>query len=167
MSEEETGRRWFEWYFSRMSGGARRSKHAGVRYICPCCDYPTLSERGGYEICELCNWEDDGQDDPHADEVWGGPNGRYSLTEARENFKRCLIMYNPDDPHRIGRDSSSTELDAKQAIMRAFELMREAGEAQQTEMWKIIKRGEQTLKQELRRKILEWDRKIRSIQSND
>ena len=25
---------------------------AGLRFECPCCDYPTLEERGGYEICE-------------------------------------------------------------------------------------------------------------------
>ena len=60
----------------------------GMRHACPCCGYPTLGERGGYEICELCDWEDDGQDDPHADEEWGGPNGHYSLTDARRNFRR-------------------------------------------------------------------------------
>jgi hypothetical protein len=55
---------------------------------CPCCGYLTLRERGGYAICPVCFWEDDGQDDPHADEVWGGPNGRLSLTAARENYRR-------------------------------------------------------------------------------
>jgi len=52
-----------------------------------------IRRTGGFEICILCNWEDDGQDDPYADEVWGGPNGDYSLTEARKNFKENLIMY--------------------------------------------------------------------------
>ncbi len=52
-------------------------------YTCPGCGYPTLSERGGYEICEVCNWEDDNQDDPKADEIWGGPNYELSLTENR------------------------------------------------------------------------------------
>ncbi|MEA3320951.1 MAG: CPCC family cysteine-rich protein [Bacillota bacterium] len=41
------------------------------RETCPCCGYPPLEERGNFEICILCNWEDDGQDDPYADEVWG------------------------------------------------------------------------------------------------
>ena len=63
------------------------------REKCPCCGFPTLDERGDYDICELCNWEDDGQDDLYADEVWGGPNGDYSLTEARRNFNKHLIMY--------------------------------------------------------------------------
>ncbi|MFD2115605.1 CPCC family cysteine-rich protein [Paenibacillus yanchengensis] len=57
------------------------------RHNCPCCGYPTLEERRNWEICSLCNWEDDGQDDPHADQVWGGPNQDYSLTEARETSK--------------------------------------------------------------------------------
>lgn len=26
---------------------------------CPCCGFISLSERGGYDICGLCGWEDD------------------------------------------------------------------------------------------------------------
>ena len=53
------------------------------REKCPCCGYPTLEERGIFEICKLCNWEDDGQDDSYVDEVWGGPNYELSLTASR------------------------------------------------------------------------------------
>jgi len=53
---------------------------------CPCCGHATLSARSAYEICPVCFWEDDGQDDENADEVWGGPNGSLSLTEGRRNF---------------------------------------------------------------------------------
>ena len=53
---------------------------------CPCCGQPTLRERCRYEVCPECWWEDDGQDDPHADEVWGGPNADVSLTQARANY---------------------------------------------------------------------------------
>lgn len=56
-------------------------------YRCPCCHYRTLHERGGFEICPVCFWEDDGQDDPDADEVRGGPNGLLSLTQARRNYE--------------------------------------------------------------------------------
>jgi hypothetical protein len=52
-------------------------------YTCPGCGYPTLKERGGYEICCVCNWEDDNQDNQEADEIWGGPNAELSLTESR------------------------------------------------------------------------------------
>jgi hypothetical protein len=60
-------------------------------FTCPGCAYPTLAERGGYDICEVCNWEDDNQDDPKANEVWGGPNSSLSLTENRINIGRILI----------------------------------------------------------------------------
>lgn len=41
-----------------------------------------------FEICQVCFWEDDGQDNIDADEVKGGPNGDLSLTEARRNYQR-------------------------------------------------------------------------------
>jgi Cysteine-rich CPCC len=47
----------------------------------------TLPERDAFEICPVCFWEDDGQDDLDADEVSGGPNGSLSLTQARLNFR--------------------------------------------------------------------------------
>jgi hypothetical protein len=57
-------------------------------YRCRCCGYVTLSERGADDICPVCFWHDDGQDDHDADEVRGGPNYRLSLSEARSNFVR-------------------------------------------------------------------------------
>jgi hypothetical protein len=53
---------------------------------CPCCQFITLVELGGYEICPVCFWEDDGQNDADADEIRGGPNGDLSLAQARKNF---------------------------------------------------------------------------------
>jgi hypothetical protein len=64
-----------------------RSERAAYR--CPCCRYRTLHERGGYEICPVCFWEDDGQDDHDVDEVRGGPNSKLSLSQARLNFTEC------------------------------------------------------------------------------
>lgn len=61
---------------------------ATTRFPCPCCGFITLEDRAHYDICPVCFWEDDGQDDEHADEVWGGPNHSLSLTAARENFAR-------------------------------------------------------------------------------
>lgn len=63
---------------------------------CPCCGQRTIGERGSYEICPVCWWEDDGQDDDRADKVYGGPNGGVSLTEARRNF----LSYGIFDPTR-------------------------------------------------------------------
>jgi hypothetical protein len=58
----------------------------GGPYACPCCGYLTLDGRGSHEICPVCFWNDDGQDDHDADEVRGAPNGALSLTQARRNF---------------------------------------------------------------------------------
>lgn len=55
---------------------------------CPCCLCKTLRERGGFEICAVCFWEDDGQDEYDADCVRGGPNGALSLTQARANYRQ-------------------------------------------------------------------------------
>lgn len=60
-------------------------------YTCPGCGYPTLTQRASFEICQLCSWEDDGQDDPQADAVWGGPNSNLSLTENRLQTGEALL----------------------------------------------------------------------------
>lgn len=49
---------------------------------CPCCGYLTIEERGNFEICKVCFWEDDGSD---AAARFSGPN-RMTLQEARESF---------------------------------------------------------------------------------
>lgn len=59
-------------------------------FSCPGCGFPTLSGRGDYEICDVCNWEDDGQDDKTAIEVWGGSNKGLSLIENRIKISRVL-----------------------------------------------------------------------------
>ncbi|WP_442303559.1 CPCC family cysteine-rich protein [Terriglobus sp. 2YAB30_2] len=50
------------------------------------CGFLTLDERGGHEICPVCFWEDDGQDEHDVDTVRGGPNGGLSPVQARRNF---------------------------------------------------------------------------------
>ena len=60
----------------------------GIKYRCPCCGYKTLDARGEYEICPVCFWEDDGQDDKGADmECYFSPNSM-SLTQGRENYRK-------------------------------------------------------------------------------
>ena len=67
---------------------------------CPCCGNRTLKERAVFEICPVCFWEDDGQDDDNAGEVLGGPNRELSLTAARQNY--ILIgAADPQDLHHV------------------------------------------------------------------
>src|SRR2546430_2312143 len=84
-SSEEHARRlaWFDEYTARLNA---RPRDLPLR--CPCCGCKTLSERTAFEVCEVCCWEDDGQDNGDADENRGGPNGSLSLTEARANYLR-------------------------------------------------------------------------------
>jgi hypothetical protein len=83
--ELERRRKWFEWSVEQQASNSIHSPEGdGGPFRCPCCGYLTLPERGGYDICPVCFWEDDHD----ADVVRGGPNGRLSLTEARANYVR-------------------------------------------------------------------------------
>jgi hypothetical protein len=89
-TDDERERRvaWLHAYCEQLENRSIHAESAdGFRYACPCCAYLTLDERGGFEICAVCFWEDDGQDDRDADIVRGGPNGSLSLTQARANFQ--------------------------------------------------------------------------------
>jgi hypothetical protein len=51
---------------------------------CKSCGFPTvqLQPLRFFEICQLCNWQDDVQDDHDAHKAYGGPN-YISLTDSR------------------------------------------------------------------------------------
>jgi hypothetical protein len=64
-----------------------------MRHACLCCGYLTIGEEppGTFEICPVCDWEDEYLDLTHPDGInqpTGGPNAMLSLREARENFAR-------------------------------------------------------------------------------
>ncbi len=59
-----------------------------VRYRCPCCGYKTLEAPGALQLCAVCWWEDDGQEDNDASEVRLTVNGQLSLTEARDYYSK-------------------------------------------------------------------------------
>lgn len=85
-SELDARQKWFENYCRELAANSIVHPQPGVRLRCPCCRCLTLDERGGYEICPVCLWEDDGQDEQDAQQVRGGPNGNLSLEQARINF---------------------------------------------------------------------------------
>lgn len=115
MSEE-----WFEWYIDESS----KTKDFTVyrdRFLCPCCFMPTLAERGWYNICPICFWEDDGQDSDDANIVRGGPNSDYSLTEARNNFEEHGTMYRVSDvvPFKSQNESKNKRIYLYNAFAKA------------------------------------------------
>ncbi|WP_411349806.1 CPCC family cysteine-rich protein [Paenibacillus sp. WLX2291] len=143
------------------------------RYNCPCCGYPTLDEPKSWDICYLCDWEDDGQDDYNADQIKGGPNGDYSLTEARRNFKKYYIMYRhhesklPDDPQDIAKVVS-----LKQMLMKKMDQLNNVSDTE--DRWNRIILLEDRLamlvheQMERRSRNIEQNHKaIQMIQSND
>lgn len=75
---------------------------------CPCCKFPTLNDNGGFEICVICWWEDDGQTDQDADEARGGPNSHYSLAQAQQNFADHGHMYDESQGIQVVEQPSST-----------------------------------------------------------
>lgn len=80
----------------------------GGPYACPCCHLPTLEARCQWEICEECGWEDDGQDDLNADEVWGGPNGSESLTDARNRYAQYAAEARAANPDSLVNGGEGT-----------------------------------------------------------
>ncbi|RYH33154.1 MAG: hypothetical protein EON54_20535 [Alcaligenaceae bacterium] len=52
---------------------------------CPCCGQLTLDEVGGFEICDVCGWEDDPVQSSAPDYA-GGAN-KESLNEARKQWQ--------------------------------------------------------------------------------
>ena len=55
-------------------------------FICPVCGQYTFKAFGNYEVCPVCNWENDSLQYDLPDED-GGAN-RMSLNQAREAWKK-------------------------------------------------------------------------------
>jgi hypothetical protein len=125
-----------------------------VRFTCPCCGYPTLAGRGTIEICSLCWWEDDGQDDADADEVMGGPNSKYSLAEARDNFELYLVMYPAEEDRRVSGPDSEAEKQIKLKIIAAFDEMLDSPTRDSlNKRWQDVRDGERALQRVLKQRI--------------
>ena len=54
------------------------------KLVCPVCGQHRFEEKGGYEICPICGWEDDPLQRREPD-LAGGAN-KLSLNEARKEW---------------------------------------------------------------------------------
>ncbi len=54
--------------------------------VCPVCGKYTFEEDDNFEICPICNWQDDGvqRDDPN----YAGGANKMSLKEAKEAYAK-------------------------------------------------------------------------------
>jgi hypothetical protein len=58
------------------------------RYPCPCCGNEHIEEPGGYEICDVCGWEDDPVQS--ADPQFAGGANEMSLLRCRELWSKGI-----------------------------------------------------------------------------
>ena len=55
-------------------------------FACPCCGEKTLKELGEYEICKVCDWEDDPGQSKHPNDDLGA--NELSLNAFRAEWEK-------------------------------------------------------------------------------
>lgn len=120
-------REYFNRHLPELKGADRRNDIKHLGNSCPSCGYPTLDERCSWDICSICFWEDDGQDDEDADKVFGGPNGDYSLTKHRIEWDENL--------NEIKSESSETG----NSLIRIDELIKNDNFSDVKEILELVK----------------------------
>lgn len=75
------------------------------------------------DICPVCFWEGDGQDDHDVAVVRGGPNGSLSLEQARRNFlafgaseERRRAHVRPARPEELSEGKQSLRICARRVL---------------------------------------------------
>lgn len=137
------------------------------RFNCPCCGYPTLDEKASYDICILCDWEDDGQNSLDADLITSGPNGGYSLKEARDNFKKYLVMYSPDRDMRMTGSDTKEEVKVKKQLINAYDgISKEKNSVQLDKLCSLAYELEDRLCKITSNKIKEYENNLRKNMDN-
>lgn len=132
-----------------------------TRYTCPCCGYPTLEARACYDICCLCDWEDEGQDDDNLAEFAGGPNGAYSLAQARENFVKYYTMYSPNNNTSISGGDSAERLALKRELIAVFEQLLQSQGKENITFWQQALKIERKLYNESKQRIKEYEKSLK------
>jgi hypothetical protein len=147
-------RRFFDTYCTRSHEREAELPPGSIRFSCPCCGYPTLGERGSFEICELCWWEDDGTDDEDAENILGGPNLGLSLEQARSNFAQYRLKYTPSDDPRVGAPDPPEVIESKRLLIAAFDRMQVVATSEELNaLWRAVKQYERDLQRPQRRRL--------------
>lgn len=101
-----------------------------TRYQCPCCGYYTLDEPASYDICPICNWEDDGTIDPSKG---SGPN-HTTLGQAQKNFLDHGDMYELERRVKDLPSWYTKRGEIRKAMIEALASSTEIGKAQFEEL---------------------------------
>ena len=103
-------------YLTLQTGLEIKSGKPADLETCPCCGLKTIEERFHYEICTVCWWEDDGQDNNTA-ESFSGPNSGTSLMQGRINFiKHGIYDAERDDLFEFQQEAIKFEIGRTFAI---------------------------------------------------
>jgi len=80
-----------------------------MNFTCPCCGYRTLHNKGEYDICPICFWEDD----YYQEQNKNSPDGanHISLLEGQINYRRFGACDNTCINH-VRKPTSTDEYDS-------------------------------------------------------
>lgn len=138
--------------FASAGGPVVLTKRVTIERVpCPCCGYPTLQRRACFEVCCLCIWEDDGEDDDNTHQWGGGPNGEYTLTEARANVVAYGTMYHPDNNTTVTGNDAAEVTALKQQLRVLFDHLPSLAGIEARGHWKLILDKERVLRKAERR----------------
>ncbi|OYD06598.1 CPCC family cysteine-rich protein [Paludifilum halophilum] len=80
-----------------------------ILFPCPCCKYQTFLERGQYEVCPVCFWEDDGSNEPtrysSVNQMTLG-DGQVHFKEYGAVSKKSLQFIKPDVKFRYNKSGN-------------------------------------------------------------
>ena len=110
-------------------------------FPCPCCGYLVFGEPpGSFDICPICDWEDDNVQLAFPD-LAGGANG-VSLIQAQQNF----AAFGTSDSRTKSRVRSPRETDARDSDWRTLDPSRDHYLSwdckQDLERWRLVKAPE-------------------------
>lgn len=109
-------------------------------FKCACCEYPTLTEKGMFEICSLCQWEDDGFNTDGA----MGPN-HMPLPYAKQNFQAHLDKYDATDQRHLSQNKESVRKLKLDIIQLYQQLAQSQDVGRTTELEAALKRLDDAL----------------------
>lgn len=61
------------------------------KHFCPVCGKTEFPDVNSFDICKICNWEDDADQEENPDEQDGA--NHMSLNEAREAYKKGVRVW--------------------------------------------------------------------------